>query len=45
VITYMNPLVAVVGVISLGERLSPLSVAGLVLILAGSWASTGGSHP
>jgi drug/metabolite transporter (DMT)-like permease len=43
VITYVNPLVAVVlGVLVLDERLGPSSVAGLVLILAGSWLSTGG---
>ena len=46
VITYVNPLVAVVvGVLALGERLTPVSIVGLVLILAGSWISTGGSHP
>src|SRR5882762_9853934 len=46
VITYVNPLVAVVvGVLALGERLTPVSIAGLVLILIGSWISTGGSHP
>ena len=46
VITYVNPLVAViVGVVALGERLSLVSVAGLGLILVGSWVSTGGSHP
>jgi len=46
VITYVNPLVAVVvGVMALGERLSLVSVVGLGLILVGSWVSTGGSHP
>ena len=46
VITYVNPLVAVVvGVVALGERLSLVSVVGLGLILVGSWVSTGGSHP
>src|SRR6266581_5652328 len=46
VITYINPLVAVVvGVVALGERLSLVSVVGLGLILVGSWVSTGGSHP
>src|SRR6266576_1916186 len=46
VITYVNPPVAVVvGVVTLGERLSIVSVAGLGLILVGSWVSTGGSHP
>jgi drug/metabolite transporter (DMT)-like permease len=43
VITYMNPLVAVViGVIALHERLGLMSIAGLLLILGGSWLSTGG---
>src|SRR6266702_1280013 len=38
VITYINPLVAVLlGVVGLDEHLGPMSVAGLVLILAGSW--------
>ena len=46
VITYVNPLVAVlVGVMALGERLTPIAVVGLLLILVGSWVSTGGSHP
>jgi drug/metabolite transporter (DMT)-like permease len=46
VITYVNPVVAVlVGVVALGERLTLASVVGLGLILAGSWVSTGGSHP
>lgn len=43
VITYINPLVAVVlGVTLLGERPGPTALAGLLLILAGSWLSTGG---
>ena len=43
VITYVNPAVAVVlGVAVLGERLSLVSVLGLLLILVGSWLSTGG---
>jgi drug/metabolite transporter (DMT)-like permease len=43
VITYVNPFVAVVvGVLVLGERLGGMSIAGLILILAGSWLSTGG---
>ena len=43
VITYVNPLVAVfVGVLALDEHLSAMSVAGLLLILGGSWLSTGG---
>jgi drug/metabolite transporter (DMT)-like permease len=42
-ITYFNPLVAVLlGVVVLDERLGAASVAGLVLILAGSWLATGG---
>jgi drug/metabolite transporter (DMT)-like permease len=46
VITYVNPLVALVlGVTLLGERPGPGAVAGLVLILAGSWLSTGGTWP
>ena len=43
IITYVNPLVAVVlGVTLLGERPGPSALAGLVLILAGSWLSTTG---
>jgi drug/metabolite transporter (DMT)-like permease len=43
VITYVNPLVAViVGVLALDEHLSAMSIAGLLLILGGSWLSTGG---
>jgi len=43
VITYVNPLVAViVGVLVLDEHRSAMSVAGLVLILGGSWLSAGG---
>jgi drug/metabolite transporter (DMT)-like permease len=46
VITYINPLVAVVlGVTLLGERPGPSALAGLLLILAGSWLSTGGRIP
>ncbi len=45
IITYINPLVAVVlGVTLLGERPGPSALAGLVLILAGSWLSTGGGR-
>lgn len=44
VITYVNPLVAVVlGVTLLGERPGAGAVAGLLLILAGSWLATGGT--
>jgi drug/metabolite transporter (DMT)-like permease len=43
VITYINPAVAVLlGVLILDERLGAASIAGLVLILAGSWISTRG---
>jgi drug/metabolite transporter (DMT)-like permease len=43
VITYINPLVAVVlGVLVLNERVGATAVAGLLAILAGSWLSTGG---
>ena len=43
VITYINPVVAVaLGVSFLGESLGAASVLGLVLILAGSYVSTGG---
>jgi drug/metabolite transporter (DMT)-like permease len=46
VITYVNPLVAVVlGVLVLDEHLGVVSVAGLLAILAGSWLSTGGRPP
>lgn len=46
VITYINPLVAVVlGVTLLGERPGPSALGGLLLILAGSWLSTGGRLP
>ncbi len=46
VITYVNPVVAVaLGVALLDESLAPSAVAGLLLILAGSWLSTGGRMP
>jgi drug/metabolite transporter (DMT)-like permease len=46
VITYVNPLVAVVlGVLVLDERLGVMSLVGLVAILGGSWLSTGGRPP
>jgi drug/metabolite transporter (DMT)-like permease len=46
VITYVNPLVAVVlGVLVLDERLGAVSVVGLLAILGGSWLSTGGRPP
>ena len=42
-ITYVAPVVAVaLGVAVLGERPGVGAVAGLLLILAGSWLSTGG---
>ena len=45
-ITYINPVVAVVlGVAILGESLGPGAIAGLLLILAGSWLSTEGRLP
>jgi drug/metabolite transporter (DMT)-like permease len=46
VITYVNPAVAVLlGVLALGEHLGAASLAGLALILAGSWTATGGRPP
>jgi drug/metabolite transporter (DMT)-like permease len=46
VITYINPVIAVaLGVILLGERPGLGAVAGLLLILAGSWLGTGGHPP
>jgi drug/metabolite transporter (DMT)-like permease len=46
VITYVNPVVAVaLGVVLLGEQPGAGAVAGLLLILAGSWLSTGGRIP
>ena len=46
VITYVNPVVAVaLGVAVLGERPGAGAVAGLLLILAGSWLSTDGRIP
>jgi drug/metabolite transporter (DMT)-like permease len=46
VFTYINPLVAVaLGVLLLGERPGAGAVAGLLLILAGSWLSTDGRLP
>ena len=46
VITYINPVVAVaLGVTLLGEQPGAGAVAGLLLILAGSWLSTGGRPP
>jgi drug/metabolite transporter (DMT)-like permease len=46
VITYVNPAVAVaLGVILLGESITAVTVAGFLLIIAGSWLSTGGTPP
>jgi drug/metabolite transporter (DMT)-like permease len=46
VITYINPVVAVaLGVAILGERPGAGAIAGLLLILAGSWLSTDGRVP
>jgi drug/metabolite transporter (DMT)-like permease len=46
VITYVNPVIAVaLGVMLLGEQPGLGAVAGLLLILAGSWLSTGGRLP
>jgi drug/metabolite transporter (DMT)-like permease len=46
IITYVNPVVAVaLGVTLLDERPGAGSVVGLLLILAGSWLSTGGEFP
>jgi drug/metabolite transporter (DMT)-like permease len=46
VITYVNPVVAVtLGVVLLGEDITAGAVAGLLLILAGSWLATGGGPP
>jgi drug/metabolite transporter (DMT)-like permease len=46
VITYLNPVVAVaLGVLLLGEQPDAGTVAGLLLILAGSWLSTDGRLP
>jgi len=46
IITYVNPVVAVaLGVVLLDESPGPSAIAGLLLILAGSWLSTGGQLP
>jgi drug/metabolite transporter (DMT)-like permease len=46
VITYINPVVALaLGVAILGEQVTAGAVAGLLLILAGSWLSTDGRLP
>ncbi len=46
VFTYVNPAVAVaLGVIVLGEPLNAAIVTGFLLIVLGSWLSTGGAFP
>jgi drug/metabolite transporter (DMT)-like permease len=46
VITYVNPVIALaLGMTLLGERPGAGAVVGLLLILAGSWLSTGGRLP
>jgi drug/metabolite transporter (DMT)-like permease len=46
IITYVNPVIAVtLGVAFLSESIGAASVAGLLLILAGSWLATGGKPP
>jgi len=46
VITYVNPAVSVLlGVTLLHEQLTIATVAGFLLIIAGSWLSTTGSIP
>jgi drug/metabolite transporter (DMT)-like permease len=46
VITYINPVIAVaLGITLLGERPGAAAIAGLLLILAGSWLSTDGRLP
>ena len=46
VITYVNPAIAVfLGVALLDESIGAAAIAGLLLIIAGSWLSTGGRLP
>jgi drug/metabolite transporter (DMT)-like permease len=46
VITYVNPVIALaLGMAVLGERPGAGAIAGLLLILAGSWLSTDGRLP
>jgi drug/metabolite transporter (DMT)-like permease len=46
IITYVNPIVALaLGVAILGESVTAGAIAGLLLILAGSWLSTDGRLP
>jgi drug/metabolite transporter (DMT)-like permease len=44
VFTYVNPAISVLlGVLLLGEPLGAATIAGFILIIAGSWLSTGGA--
>jgi drug/metabolite transporter (DMT)-like permease len=46
IVTYVNPVIAVaLGVALLGERPGTAAIAGLLLVLAGSWLATGGRLP
>ena len=46
VITYVNPAVSVLlGVTVLGESLTAAIIVGFLLIILGSWLSTGGTLP
>ncbi|HLX55876.1 MAG TPA: DMT family transporter, partial [Ktedonobacteraceae bacterium] len=46
VITYVNPVISVfLGVALLGEPLNAAIVVGFLLIIVGSWLSTGGTLP
>ena len=46
VFTYVNPVVSVfLGVVLLGEPFDVATVAGFLLIIVGSWLSTGGTLP
>ena len=46
VITYVNPAISVLlGVTLLGESLNAVIIVGFLLIIAGSWLSTGGTLP
>jgi len=43
-ITYVAPVFSVLaGVLFLGESLGPAAVAGIALVLAGSWVAAGGA--
>jgi drug/metabolite transporter (DMT)-like permease len=46
VVTYVNPVIAVaLGIALLSERPGPGAIAGMLLILAGSWLATDGRLP